>query len=108
MSALSNRRAVRQRRMTHQSNGRRRLVKIRCCLRRNDSTNLLDFVRIAKIKRPIMWLALVITGLAAMILNTMEMNLDIPRISPMEGNVYGTVRDIEYKKDKIYLYLKKI
>ena len=108
MSASSNRRAVRQRRMTHQSNSRHRLVKIRCCLRRNDSTNLLDFVRIAKIKRPIMWLALFVTGLAAVILNIMEKNLDIPRISPMEGNVYGTVRDIEYKKDKIYLYLKKI
>ena len=77
-------------------------------IKSENSFRWLGFSCISKIKRPIMWLALAVTGLAAIILNIMEKNIDIPRMTPMEGNVYGNVRDIEYKKDKIYLYLKNI
>lgn len=77
-------------------------------IKSENSFRWLGFSCISKIKRPIMWLALFVTGLAAIILNIMEKNIDIPRMTPMEGNVYGNVRDIEYKKDKTYLYLKNI
>ena len=94
------------------SNNRKVSRDIRSRLHRQikseNSFRWLGFSCISKIKRPIMWLALAVTGLAAIIFNFFEARIDIPRMSPLEGNVYGTVRDIEYKKDKTYLYLKNI
>lgn len=77
-------------------------------IKSDNSFRWLGFSWISKIKRPIMWLALAVTGLAAIILNCMEARIDIPRMSPSEGVVYGNVKGIEYKKDKTYLYLKNI
>ncbi|SDJ27804.1 Metallo-beta-lactamase superfamily protein [Lachnospiraceae bacterium G41] len=41
-------------------------------------------------------------------LDTAERQLDIPRHSTVEGEVCGVVKDIEYKNDKVYLYLKNV
>ena len=61
-----------------------------------------------RIKRPIMWLALLAAGFMLVFLDTAERQLDIPRHSTVEGEVCGVVKDIEYKNDKVYLYLKNV
>ena len=60
-----------------------------------------------KIKRPIMWAALILAGFALIFLDTAEKRLDIPRHSTAEGEVCGVVEGLEYKNEKTYLYLKK-
>ena len=60
------------------------------------------------IKRPIMWLALLVAGFMLIFLDTAERHLNIPRHSTVEGEVCGKVVDIEYKNDKTYLYLKDV
>ena len=61
-----------------------------------------------RIKRPIMWLALLAAGFMLVFLDTAERQLDIPRHSTVEGEVCGVVKDIEYKNGKVYLYLKNV
>ena len=61
-----------------------------------------------KIKRPIAWPALFLTGMVTIVLNICVNNLEIPRISPAEGYVIGKVSDIEKKNGSTYLYLKNI
>ena len=61
-----------------------------------------------RIKRPIMWLALLTAGFMLVFLDTAERQLDIPRHSTVEGEVCGKVADIEYRNDKAYLYLKNV
>ena len=60
------------------------------------------------IKRPVMWIALMLTGAVLVTLDTAEKHLNIPRHSTVEGEVCGVVADIEYKNDKEYLYLKDV
>ena len=61
-----------------------------------------------KIKRPIMWAALILAGFALIFLDTAEKRLDIPRHSTAEGEVCGVVEGLEYKNEKTYLYLKDV
>ena len=61
-----------------------------------------------KIKRPIMWAALILAGFALIFLDTAEKRLDIPRHSTAEGEVCGVVEGLEFKNDKTYLYLKDV
>ncbi len=61
-----------------------------------------------RIKRPIMWLALLAAGFMLVFLDSAERQLDIPRHSTVEGEVCGKVADIEYRNDKAYLYLKNV
>lgn len=61
-----------------------------------------------RIKRPIMWLALLAAGFMLIFLDTAERHLYIHRHSTVEGEVCGVVKDIEYKNDKVYLYLKNV
>ena len=48
-----------------------------------------------RIKRPIMWLALLAAGFMLIFLDTAERHLYIPRHSTVEGEVCGVVKDIE-------------
>ena len=64
--------------------------------------------RLKAIKRPVMWIALALTALVLVTLDTAEKQLSIPRHSALEGEVCGVVADIEYKNDKAYLYLKNV
>ncbi|MBO4701211.1 MAG: DNA internalization-related competence protein ComEC/Rec2 [Lachnospiraceae bacterium] len=61
-----------------------------------------------RIKRPIMWLALLAAGFMLIFLDTAERHLYIPRHTTVEGEVCGKVADIEYRNDKAYLYLKNV
>ncbi|MBP5494554.1 MAG: DNA internalization-related competence protein ComEC/Rec2 [Lachnospiraceae bacterium] len=60
------------------------------------------------IKRPVMWVVLLLTAIVLVALDTAEKHLNIPRHSTVEGEVCGVVADIEYKNDKAYLYLKNV
>lgn len=60
------------------------------------------------IKRPLFAVSLALIGLLIIVFNMLEKTIDIPRISDIEAYVSGTVDDIEYKNDKIYVYLKKV
>jgi competence protein ComEC len=63
---------------------------------------------IKAVKRPVMWVVLLLTAIVLVALDTAERHLDIPRHSTVEGEVCGVVADIEYKNEKAYLYLKNI
>ncbi len=61
-----------------------------------------------KFKRPLMWFALVLTGSVMLFMNIYVQNMDIPRMSAKECEISGYVKNIEYKNDKVYVYLKEI
>jgi len=64
--------------------------------------------KIKKIKRPVMWLALIITGLVYMVFSAVYGNIDIGKSSPEECEMIGMVEDIESKDGINYIYLKDI
>lgn len=68
----------------------------------------LFYSRIKKIKLPLMWMALLLTGIWIILLNLYADSRDIKRFSPIEGEVYGEVCDIEEKYNKTYYTLKDI
>ncbi len=52
-------------------------------------------------KRPVMCMALFITGIAAIFINIYVRNMDIPRIAAVKGETEGVVADIEYKYGQV-------
>ena len=60
------------------------------------------------IKRPLMCVALAVTGALMIAANIYVENLDIPPVKAVEAEVSGTVSDIETKYGQTYLYLKNI
>ena len=61
---------------------------------------------VKKIKRPLLWLALLVTGFLCFFLSIIERDLYIPGMAPIEGDIKGVVADIEEKNEKTYVYLK--
>ena len=59
-----------------------------------------------KIKRPVMWLALGITGFVCVALNLYVNNLYFARFDFVETRVKGVVKDIQIKNNKTYLTIK--
>ena len=59
-----------------------------------------------KIKRPVMWLALGITGFVCVALNLYVNNLYFARFDFVETRVTGVVKDVQIKNNKTYLTIK--
>ena len=61
-----------------------------------------------KIKRPVMWLALCITGFICVALNLYVKSIDLERFDFVETRMTGVVKDIQIKNNKTYLTIKNV